>query len=149
MMVIHEPSLRADLEEIMRTGRAHRRQKSLLYLTMVILAIGTRYALNDDAQNLRLEIDLATLQSHLMTKIEENLLDIIDQDDIGSIQACVLLGSLYFYHRRPKRCFVVNGAALKAAQALRLHKESTWGAIDLIEREVRRRVWWALYVCEG
>jgi len=150
MIVFHEPTLRAELEEIMRTGHVQQSKFSLLVLVMVILAIGAKYATKDDVQSCGCpDLDLASLQSNLMRKIEEKLLEVLDQDDIGSVQVCILLSSIYLYHRRPKRCFVVVGAAMKAAQALGLHRESTWGCIDPVEREVRRRVWWALFVCEA
>ena len=149
-MIFHQPSARAELEEIMTTRRAHPRQKSFLYLVLVILAIGTRYALKSHEIRKQCEdVNLASLQADLMKQIEQNLFTITDRNDIGSVQTCVLLGSLYLYHRRPRRGVVVNGIALKLAHALRLHKESAWGSLEILEREIRRRVWWALYVCEA
>ncbi|KIX04781.1 uncharacterized protein Z518_05652 [Rhinocladiella mackenziei CBS 650.93] len=149
MMLFHEPSLRADLGEMLRTGRAHHRQKSQIYLVLVTLVIGARYAINDDAPSHSPEIELSKLETYLLKRIEENILELIDQNDLESVQTCVLLGSLYIYHRRPKRCFIINGAVMRGAQALSLHKESAWPAMSIVEREVRRRVWWALYVCDG
>jgi hypothetical protein len=41
---------------------------------------------------------------------------------------------------RPNRCWNVVGMAIRIAQGLGLHVESTGG--DLVERETRRRIWW-------
>lgn len=149
MMVFHEPSLRADLQDVLRTGRAKIHQRSMLYLVLAILAIGARYAQDQDFHANGTEIDLPGLQSRFMKTFEKGLMDLIDQTDLGMVQTCIMLSSLYYYHQQPRRSFVINGAAAKGAQAMRLHKESAWGNIDTVEREVRRRVWWALFVSEG
>ncbi|EXJ86840.1 hypothetical protein A1O3_03794 [Capronia epimyces CBS 606.96] len=172
MMVVYESSLRAELAEMLRSGRAHRGQKCVLYLIAVILAIGAGYARDesevhvdgqghghgkghphDKLPDVDVNIDLTKLQSRLIQTVEANFLDMIDVASVASVQTCILLSSFYLYSHRPKpkpkRCFIINGAALRAAQVLGLHRESTWGAISTVEREVRRRVWWALYVCDG
>ncbi|KAH8888088.1 hypothetical protein GQ53DRAFT_627834, partial [Thozetella sp. PMI_491] len=41
------------------------------------------------------------------------------------------------------------GAAVRAAQSLSLHNESSWGQIDHIERQVRRQVWWTVFIGDG
>ncbi|EXJ88063.1 hypothetical protein A1O1_04991 [Capronia coronata CBS 617.96] len=150
LMIVHAPSLKADLEEILRSGRAHYRQKSLLYLIAVILAFGAGYASDEPVLESQLSgIDLRSLQSRLVKVIEANLLEIMDMADVTSVQTCLLLSWFYLYNRRPKRCFILSAAALRGAQVLCLHRESSWGNISTIEREVRRRLWWALYTCEG
>ncbi len=84
-----------------------------------------------------------------MAKVEEKFLDIFDEGDIESVQVSILLASYYLYHRRPKRAFAVIGAGLKSAQALGLHQEPSWGQINSVTRELRRRVWWARFVADG
>ncbi|OAL19040.1 hypothetical protein AYO22_10369 [Fonsecaea multimorphosa] len=153
MMIFHEPSLRADLEKVLRTGRAKACQKSMLYLIIAVLAIGARYAERKDVHanetDADTDADLSDLQSRFLKVFDDRLMDLMDQTDIGMVQTCILLSSLYYYHRQPRRSFMISGAATKGAQAMRLHKESAWGDLDPIEREVRRRVWWALFVSEG
>lgn len=34
---------------------------------------------------------------------------------------------------------------MNAAQAMGLHQESTWGALDFVERQIRRHVWWTVF----
>jgi hypothetical protein len=149
MMVFHEPSLRADLEEMLRSGVFPRQKLSTVILMMVVLLIGTKYVLIDEMPPTYSSHDLSRLQAVLLERIESRFLTVLDQDDVGAVQICVLLSSFYFYHGRPHRCLAMNSAAIRLAQGIKLHRESTWGDIDPIEREVRRRVWWALYVLDG
>jgi hypothetical protein len=149
MMVFHEPTFRKELEGIITTGHVQQRRLSFLILVLVILANGAKYVSAEVIQSHCPGLNLVSLQLKLMAKIEEKFLDVFDEGDIESVQICVLLGSLYLYHGQPKRSFVVLGTALKGAHALGLHEEASWGRIDPIVREVRRRVWWALYVAEG
>ncbi|KPI34413.1 uncharacterized protein AB675_3872 [Cyphellophora attinorum] len=149
MMVFHEPSLRADLEEMLNTGTFPRQKLSTIILVMVVLLIGTKYVLVDEIPPTYSSHDLSRFQAVLLEKIEARFLAVLDQDDVGAIQVCVLLSSFYFYHGRPHRCLAMNSAATRLAQGMKLHRESTWRVIDPIEREVRRRVWWAVYVLDG
>jgi hypothetical protein len=148
MMLFHEPSLRFELRTILQTGLAYHRQKSLLHLLMVVLANGSRYLPENTSQHILSHAGLRALQSDLMIKLEGKVIELLNED-VESISACILLGSLYLYHRQPKRCFVINGTAIRLALSMGLHRESHWSQLSLIERETRRRVWWALYVCEG
>ena len=149
MMVFHEPSVRTELEEVLTSDFVQYRRPSFFVLVLTILAIGAKYTANDALHEESPGFDLAVLQSKLIQRIEEHFLDIFDEDNIEAVQVCVLLSSYYFYHSRPKRAFVVLGTALKSADALGLNRECEWGRIDSVTREVRRRVWWALYVCDG
>ena len=149
MMVFHEPTLRGELQTIVTTGQVQIHRLSFLILILVILSIGAIYV-RDDLVQLRCPgQDMTRLQIRLLRKVEEKFLDVFDEGDIESVQVCILLGSIYIYHRRPKRAFVVLGAALKASHANGLHRESLWGQVTDVTREVRRRVWLALYVYDG
>ncbi|OQV03457.1 Fungal Zn2-Cys6 binuclear cluster domain-containing protein [Cladophialophora immunda] len=149
MMVFHEPSLRAELQSILNTGYVAERNLSTLILILVTLLIATKYTTHEELENVCAGIDVPLLQSKLLETVETHFLAILDQDNIGTIQVCILLSSFYFYHGRPNRCLAINSAAVRIAQNLKFHRESYWRGIDVIEREVRRRVWWALYVLDG
>ncbi len=72
-MLFHEPFLRSELATILQTGRAYRRQKSLLHLLMVVLANGSRYLPEIASQQVLSEADLKALQSDLMNKLEASV----------------------------------------------------------------------------
>ncbi|KIW17992.1 hypothetical protein PV08_02278 [Exophiala spinifera] len=151
MMVFHEPTLRVELDNVLRTGSIGEHRLSTLILILVILLIATKYTREEEASLfLRAGVNLQLLQSRLLRIVEWKFLAVLDQDDIGALQVCVLLSSFYFYHGSPNRCLAMNSAAIRIAQKMKIHQESDWPShIDKVEREVRRRVWWALYVVDG
>lgn len=149
MMVFHDPTLRAELESMLTTGCTAESNLSTVVLILVVLLIGTKYATEQEAETACPEIDLALLQSKLLQTIESNFLLVLDQANTATLQVCILLSSFYFYHGRPNRCLAINSAATRIAQNLKFHQESRWRNIGVIERETRRRVWWALYVLDG
>lgn len=149
MLIFHEPSLREELSSLLETGRTSERSLSRLLLILVILLIATKYVVVADIKTARSSIDINLLQAKLLATIEKNFLAVLDQDNIGAIQVCILLSSFYFYHGRPNRCLAINSAAIRMAQNMKFHHEASWYGVDTIEREQRRRVWWALYVLDG
>lgn len=149
MMLFYQPTIRTEIDEIVTSGLIPKRRLSFLILVLLILAMGAKYAAQSDTVEHCSSSELANLRSKFMAKVEEKFLDVFDEGDIESVQISVLLASYYLYHRRPKRAFAVIGAGVKSAQALGLNRELSWGPVSSITREVRRRVWWALFVADG
>lgn len=149
MLVCHEPSLRADFERLRVTGAIPPRRLPFLLLVLAVLAVGTVYTTETTAQARCPGLDLQILQSEIMSLIEEKFFTLFDQENIESIQVCILIGAIYLFHGQPKRAFMVLGAAWKGAQALNLNRESAWTNLDPITREVWRRVWLAIYIYDG
>lgn len=149
MLAFHEPTVRAELERMITTGRIQHNKLQFVILIVVVLATGIRYATEDDIASRCPGVDLKAWDSKLRKLMESKFLDALDSDNYRSVQICILMSSLYIYHRQPKRCFIVHGAAIKAAQAMSLHRESAWNNLDIVSREERRRAWWALYVSDG
>jgi hypothetical protein len=149
MMVFHQPTFRAEMDEIVTSGSVPRHRLSFLILFLLTLAMGAKYVTQSDTEEHFSTLDVSVLESKLMSKIEERFLDIFDGSDVESVQISVLLASHYLYHRRPKKAFAVIGAGVKSAQALGLNQEISWGQLSVVDREVRRRAWWALFVADG
>ena len=149
MLVIHEPRFRTELDAILATGLLQPRRLPFLVLALLVLAIGAKYASENPKSQCFPEVDWKSLHSNLLTKVEEKFFHVFDETDIESVQVCVLLGSQYLYHGKPKRTFVILGTALKAAQAIGLYRERTWRSMDPVTREVWRRVWCTLYGSDG
>ncbi|KAF4769123.1 hypothetical protein HAV15_008533 [Penicillium sp. str.  len=42
----------------------------------------------------------------------------------------------------------MSGLGSRAAQAMSIHDETTWGHLDPIQVQVRRRVWWSIYMVD-
>jgi hypothetical protein len=47
---------------------------------------------------------------------------------------------------RPNSGFAMLGIVMNMAQSLGLHREFSGSTISIFEREIRRRVWWTIYV---
>lgn len=145
-MVLHEPSFRAYYEEMIVSRKAPRSHLRKVALTMVVLAIGARYATKAALNAAGLKVDLDSLQSILLSKVQENMITILDDGELECVQICILLSSFYLYHGKPNLGFIVLGTGARCAQAINLHREETWRKSTAIVREQRKRVWWALYV---
>ena len=115
-------------------------------LIILILGMGATYARRKQTGQPISISKLKELETRFLSKVEENFLEVFGDGEIESVQIALLLGSHYLYHRQPKKAFAVLGAGLKSAQAQGLHQEHSWGQIDPIVREVRRRIWLALVV---
>jgi hypothetical protein len=126
-MVIHEPTFRAELDEITTSGTLQKTRLSFVALTLVIPAFGSKYFSNNDAQILGLDFDRHSLERTLIRKVEERFLDICDSVDIESVQMELLLSAYHVYFGKPKRASIVYDATLTCAKALGFHKESSWG----------------------
>lgn len=149
MLVFHEPSLRAELEEILATGMVSRHKLPWMMLVITILATGATYTPASVIEKSCPGWNLVKLRTKLIRVIEERFLDLFDSRDVEAVAVCVLLSSYYMYHGQLERGWVTLGAAWRAAESMRLHQEHTWSRMDLIQIEVRRRVWWALYVADA
>jgi hypothetical protein len=149
IMVIHEPTFRTELDGITTSGTLQHTQISFVALTLVILAFGSKHISDDDAQSLGPEFDRHCLERALIRKVDERFLDICESGDIESVQTGLLLSAYHVYFGKPKHASIVYDATLTCAKALGLHNESSWGEIDSVTREIRRRVWWAVYAGDG
>lgn len=149
MMVFYQPSLQAEMNEIVSSGVVPRRRISFLLLVLLILSMGAKYASHNDIEKHIPMAELNDLQAKFLIAVEERFLDIFNEGEIEAVQIAILLSSYYLYHRQPKKGFAIIGAGVKSAQAMGLHQESSWGQISHITREVRRRNWWALVVADG
>jgi hypothetical protein len=148
MILFHEPSLRAGIEDLAKTGYVREDRVSFLILVALVIAVGAKYAAKRDAEARCPGFDLENLGNTLIRKTEERLLDVFDEAHIEAIQIAIILSSYYIYHSRPNRSLAMNGSAQKLAFTMGLHKESSWKMHDPIVREVWRRLCWALYTAE-
>ncbi|KAH6622451.1 fungal-specific transcription factor domain-containing protein [Boeremia exigua] len=149
MLLFHEPSFRWRYNAILSTGMASSGDIHFLVQLMLVLAIGARYAEPEAALSCAgLGLDLLALQDTLLHGVRAHLFDIIDEGGVECVQTCVLLSTFYLYHGKPNLAFAIHGMGFKCAEAICLHDESSWHDDTALAREVKRRVWWALYVVD-
>lgn len=148
MLLFHKPSLQAELQVLIATGFVRADRVSFLILVVLVIGVGAKYTTQSEAQERCPGFNIDSLGAACIRKAEEKLLDVFDEANIEAVQISIILSSYYVYHSRPNRSFALLGSALKVAQTLGLHKESSWKISDPIVREVWRRLCWALYTAE-
>jgi hypothetical protein len=149
LSILHEPTLWTRLNSILHEETVTDDQVPFLMVVLMILVHGARYIeVEDVIPHVSVE-SMVPLLEQIMQKVEERLLLAFDRYTTDNVTFLFLLSSHYLYNRRPARAFVMFGATVKAAQAMGLHDENLWGKVDHIEREIRRRLWWTLYISDG
>ena len=149
LCLFHEATLWARLNPIIDSGDVKEGQEAFLMVLLIVLVTGARYMRQEEKQSLNPNIDLAQLQIDIMRKIEERVTLALDESSTDSVTFLFLLCSHNLYNNRPSRAFVLFGAAVRAAQAIGLYNEDLWGTLNHVAREIRRRIWWSLYISDG
>lgn len=134
---VHEATFRAQFHEIV--PRPTRRSWDMLY--HAILALGA-WSLNKDQVGLEdyLYRRALTLGQHE---------SVFETANLTSIQALVLLSNLSQKRNAPNTGWNLLGLAVRNALSIALHRELPHWNISLMEREIRRRVWWGVYIFDS
>jgi hypothetical protein len=148
MSVLHEPTLRAEIHRIWASGVVPEHRKLVPILVLMILSFSARYASPELGERACPGFDIASMEPVWLKRVEEKLLDALEDGGLEAVQIAILLKSYYLYGNRPKRSFAILGAGIKVALSMKLHLEHTWTTTDLVRRQVMRRVWWSLYVAD-
>jgi transcriptional regulatory protein GAL4 len=112
----------------------HRAWHVLLYIIAAIGAFTTAQSATD--------IDIALFQA-AKARIS---IDMLETGNLAFVQALTLISNYVQKRNKPNSGYNYTGLAKRVALGIGLHKEfATWHAKPLM-LEMRRRVWWALYV---
>jgi hypothetical protein len=130
---LHEPSFRSQYEEIWHTNPQIEEDPLFYCLLNLVLALGCQFStLFESTQH---SGDTFFIRAKTLLG-----LSIFDVGTLRVVQALLLMGSYLQSTNRPNQCWNVLGMGIRVAQGLGLHIEPSEG--DLVERELRRRVWW-------
>ncbi|KAF2711335.1 hypothetical protein K504DRAFT_217391 [Pleomassaria siparia CBS 279.74] len=134
---VHEATFRAQYHDIIPRPP----QRSWDMLCNAIQALGA-WSLNNDQIGLEdyLYRRALTLGQHE---------SVFEAANLTSVQALVLLSNLSQKRNSPNTGWNLLGLAVRTALSLALHRELPHWNISLLEREVRRRVWWGLYIFDS
>ncbi|KAH7384369.1 fungal-specific transcription factor domain-containing protein [Phaeosphaeria sp. MPI-PUGE-AT-0046c] len=134
---VHEATFRAQVHELV--PRPPQRSWDMLY--HAVLALGA-WCLNKDEVGLEdyLYRRALTLGQHE---------SVFEAADLATVQALVLLSNLSQKRNRPNSGWNLLGLAVRTALSLALHRELPHWNITLLEREIRRRVWWGLFIFDS
>lgn len=148
MSVIHGPSLRRTAATMMANGSIVESRQLFPILIVVIMAMAARYVDPEQARDVCAAYDLKKMESIWIRLAEEKLLDVFEFGGTEAVQISIILKSYYLYGNRPKRSIAILGAGIKVALSMKLHLEHTWAVTDPIRVNVRRRLWWSLWVAD-
>ena len=147
--MFHEPTFRKRLQPILESGAYHEGEESFLFLLLIVMVTGAQYLQPEKAQHLPEAVDIRRLQSDLMRALEAKFFIAFDEGSLDSVAFLFLTASHFLLAGRSSRGFTFIGIAVRVGQSIGLYNESLWHNMDPITREMRRRLFWSLYVADG
>ncbi|KAH7304272.1 lactose regulatory protein LAC9 [Stachybotrys elegans] len=132
---IHEATFRAQFHEVIPRPRSY---DTLMY---TVLALGAWCFDEENAQ-----IDVQLYRQAMPFGEDETL---FERADLTLVQALILLSNLSQKLNKPNTGANLLGLATRMALSLGLHRELPDWDISLLQREMRRRAWWGLYIFDS
>lgn len=90
----------------------------------------------------------AQLQRRYLDLVQARTYQLIHTTSLLNVQAILLLQLHQHNASERNTSWMLLGCASRMALSLGMHREGATGGFDSIERELRRRVWWTLYMFE-
>lgn len=148
LSLFHEPSFRARLVTILQTEGILSSEKSFLLLLLAVLIIGARFSNHETLRSLDPQFNPQQFRAIWIEAVERHIFLILQEATLESVACAVLMSIVYLLERKTQLSFTMSGLGSRAAQAMGIHDEATWGPLDSIEIQVRRRVWWSIYMVD-
>lgn len=148
LSLFHEPSFRARLVTILQTEGILPSEKSFLLLLLAVLIIGARFSNHETLHSLDPQFNPQQSRTIWIEAVENHIFWILQEATLESVACAVLMSIAYLLERKTQLSFTMSGLGSRAAQAMGIHDETTWGHLDPIEVQVRRRVWWSIYMVD-
>lgn len=76
-------------------------------------------------------------------------MDVLQRGSLSLVQAIALMANYLQKRNKPNSGFTFLGVALHMAQGIGLHREFSDTAISAFTMEIRRRVWWTLFIFDS
>lgn len=131
--IIHKPTFMAQLNEII--PRPEPDWESLYY---IVAAIGSFMS-----ATLQQESDDLELFDIAKSKLS---IDVLETGNITLVQTLSLMSNYLQKRDRPNSGYNYLGLAVRMALGLRLHKQIDVSNESILDQEMRRRIWWCLYI---
>lgn len=134
---VHEPTFRAQYHEIISRPVS----ASWKLLLSTVLALGSW-----SSGQSQTELDEQLYRRSISLGEDESIFEIAN---LTTIQALVLLSNLAQKRNRPNTGWNMLGLATRMALSLGLHREHPSWNISCLHLEMRRRVWWGLFLFDS
>ncbi|KAF2967689.1 hypothetical protein GQX73_g5858 [Xylaria multiplex] len=138
---------RAHTQEILDTDGVTTSEKGFLLLLLAVLVTGARFIDPDAIHIYHPSFDATAFQVRTIAAIENHLILALNDFSLESIAFLLLMSSTYLQMRKVQLAFMVSGMGVRMAQAMGL-SEAVWPTVDDLERQVRRRLWWSMYMTD-
>ncbi|GAB1209488.1 hypothetical protein APSETT445_008267 [Aspergillus pseudonomiae] len=149
LALFHVQTFRARAMPMIQIGAAAVSEKPFLLLLLVVLMIGTRFVQPEIITTHDPVFNIESYRNQVLNAVEQHLFSSLHEADLESIGCALLMSIEYLLEGKTKLAFVLSGMGLRIAHAIGLHDESTWDPLENVELQVRRRVWWAIYMADG
>ncbi|KAI3550358.1 thiamine repressible regulatory protein thi1 [Colletotrichum filicis] len=146
-----QPSFLAEVEEFYNDlSSPLRRDPSFLCLLLSVLALGAHWSprARPSALSGSLQIPAEDPGQVFCGHARILMADTMDRVSMYSVKAAFVLGIYLMPSSAVGASYLYMGLALRKAIALGLHHESEEPDTDSHEREMRRRLWWAIFSLE-
>ena len=134
---VHEPTFRAQFNNPSR--RPHGTAWQILL--NAILALGA-WSIGDDSS----ELDIIFYQEARGYLLQSS---VFESGNLTLVQALLLLSNYVQKRNKPNTGWNYLGLAVRMAMTLGLHKEFPDWNISLLQREIRRRLWWCVFMFDS
>jgi transcriptional regulatory protein GAL4 len=75
--------------------------------------------------------------------------DLLQRGSLTLVQALTMMANYLQKRNRPNSGFTLLGVAMNMAQSIGLHREFSGATVSPFTMEIRRRVWWTLYIFDS
>lgn len=134
---VHEPTFRAQFND--PALRPHGTAWQILLNT--ILALGA-WSIGDDNSDLDI-----TFYQEARACLQQA--SVFETGNLTLVQALLLLSNYAQKRNKPNTGWNYLGLAVRMAMSLGLHKEFPGWKISLLQREIRRRLWWGVFIFDS
>nr|AAO00820.1 Unknown protein [Arabidopsis thaliana] len=134
---VHEPTFRAQFND--PSIRPHGTAWHILLNT--ILALGA-WCIGDDSSDLDI-----TFYQEARGYLQQA--SVFETGNLTLVQGLLLLSNYAQKRNKPNTGWNYLGLAVRMAMSLGLHKEFPGWKISLLQREIRRRLWWGVFIFDS
>ncbi|KAI5461872.1 fungal-specific transcription factor domain-containing protein [Mariannaea sp. PMI_226] len=147
---LHEGSFRRRYERLWLSQDAGGEEATLVWLGLVnvVFAFGCGYGStrNQPSNSALVPYAAASDRSRFFARAKALVLSgIFQAGKIELVQALLLMGHYLHGSLELNHCWTMVGLAVRTAQELGLHLEPAQFTDDIVEQEVRKRVWWGCF----
>jgi hypothetical protein len=93
--------------------------------------------------------DMTIIDHYLEQATQAICADVLEAGSLTLVQGFTLLSNLAQKRNKPNTGSTYLGIAVRMAIGLGLHRELPFWRISAFEREVRRRVWWVVFIFDS